>query len=56
MSYDRGDWHSDTCHEQGLPEQNAATHIALYGKWYAEFNTLGASKVSWAKKPWWKFW
>jgi hypothetical protein len=33
MSYDRGDWHSDTCAERGLPEENAATHIALYVKW-----------------------
>ena len=33
MSYDRGDWHSDACADLGLPEENAATHIALYVKW-----------------------
>ena len=36
MSYDQGYWHTDACSEKGVPEENAATHIAAYVRWCIE--------------------
>lgn len=40
MSYDQGYWHTDECSKQGLPEENAATHIAVYVLWCIKRNFL----------------
>ncbi|WP_445370099.1 hypothetical protein ACH518_00370 (plasmid) [Methylomonas sp. HW2-6] len=40
MSYDRADWHTDTCAEKSLPEENAATHIAAYVRWCIQRNLI----------------
>jgi len=40
MTYDQGYWHQELCEEQGLDEQFAGTHIAVYVRWCIERDFL----------------
>jgi hypothetical protein len=42
MSYDQGYWHTDACSENGVPEENAATHIAAYVHWCIKRNFISS--------------